>query len=589
MNLVPIDWIVIVGYLAFCLWVGYRFSNRASKDMESYFLSGRDLPWWILGTSMVATTFASDTPLAITEFIRDGGIWKNWFWWSLAMGSGLSIFLFAPLWRRVGVLTDNELIEVRYEGKSAAFLRCFKALYFSILYNVIVMGWVIKGMVTVISITLGVPEIPTIIVCLIVTLFYTITSGLWGVVITDVLQFGVAMAGSIFMAVFAVSSLGGMSALLGKLSQMPGFHPGTLSFLPPVDLSSIKTPFSTVMIYALVIWWSSNGSDGGGYIIQRMMAAKNEKHATVGTLWFAVWHYALRVWPWIVVGMVSMVMFPDLSAHEFKDKAGYPMVMRAVLPAGLMGIMVAYFLGAFMSTIDTHTNWGASYIINDIYKRFIKPQASDSHYVLVSRIASVSIMAIAGYVAFTWIDSISETWQFVYLMGSGIGLVLISRWFWWRVNAYSEIAALTSSLLLTVGWVVLAKLLPDVQFLGYPLGLVPLHVKVLVVVPASIIVWLTVTFITKPVSKEKLAIFYERARPGGWWSPVIGDKHYDGEVLCFNFFVKWLAALFIIFGILFGLGHMIFLRWAWGFGLLALAAAGCWILYKLDILNLEDA
>ena len=583
MHLTALDWGIVAVYFAVCLAVGVIFSGRASESTDSYFISGRHLPWWLLGTSMVATTFASDTPLAITEFLRVGGIWKNWYWWSLGMGSMLGVFLFAPLWRRVGVLTDNELIELRYEGRPAAFLRGFKALYFSIGYNLIVMGWVIKGIGKMTAVLLDVPEGPAIGVCLAITMIYTLSSGFWGVVVTDLLQFGVAMAGSLVLAFFAVSHLGGMAALLSKLQSLPGFHPETLHFLPAADLSSIHTPFSEIMIYVCLLWWSSHDADGGGYVIQRMLSAKNERHALLGTLWFYLAHYALRVWPWIIVGLASMALFPDLSTHAFKDKAGYPLVMKAVLRPGYAGLMVAYFFGAFMSTIDTHVNWSTSYLIHDVYRRFIRPSAPEKHYVFVARLAGAAIAVAAAYVAVYWIDSISQAWQFIYLMGSGVGLVLIGRLFWWRVNAYSEIAALASSLTLTIGWLCLGRLMPEADFMGYPLASTPLHVKAVVVVPVSIAVWVSATLLTAPVSMEKLERFYRLARPGGLWGPVTRGEKYGGEILGWDFLAKWLGGLLLIYGALFGLGHLVFLRWKEGSLLLAMAAAaGAWLFTLME-------
>ena len=404
-----VDWAIIISYIIFSLGVGIYFSKRAASSTEEYFLSGRSLPWWIVGTSMVATTFAADTPLAITEFVRGPGIWQNWFWWNLLMGSLLGVFLFSRLWRRAEVLTDNELLEIRYSGKPAAFLRAFKAGYFAILYNFIVMGWVF---------------------------------------------------GSIALAIIALNYVGGMETLLLKLNQLLGTDvvtENTLKFIPPIPDEGLGTqtfwesPFSKFLIFTTIMWWSHHGTDGGGYIIQRMSSAKNERHALLATLWFNLAHYAVRVWPWIIVAVVSIVMFPIIPSEysELGVKAGYPLVMNTLLGPGLKGILIVSFLAAFMSTIDTHLNWGVSYLINDIYRRFFKPDESERHYVFAGKIMTIVLMVLAAFTALK-MQSISKAWEFIFSMGAGIGLVLILRWFWWRINAWSEITALATSIIITM-------------------------------------------------------------------------------------------------------------------------------------------
>ena len=463
-----IDWAIIFSYIAFSLGVGLYFSKKAASSTEEYFLSGRTLPWWVVGTSMVATTFAADTPLAITEFVRGPGIWQNWFWWNLLMGSLLGVFLFSRLWRRAEVLTDNELLEIRYSGKPAAFLRAFKAGYFAILYNFIVMGWVINAMASVVSVMLNMDKWTAVWICVIIALVYAILSGFWGVVVTDLVQFCIAMFGSIALAIIALNYVGGMDSLLLKLSGMVGdgaVHENTLKFIPPIPNESITTltfwesPFSKFLIFTSVMWWSHHGTDGGGYIIQRMSSAKNERHALLATLWFNLAHYALRVWPWVIVAVVSIVMFPIIPASysELGVKAGYPLVMNTLLGPGMKGILIVSFLAAFMSTIDTHLNWGASYLINDIYKRFYKPNESETHYVIVSKIFTGILMVMAAFTAMK-MQSISKAWEFIFSMGAGIGLVLILRWFWWRINAWSEIVALATSMIVTISLEILAAI-----------------------------------------------------------------------------------------------------------------------------------
>jgi len=386
-----IDWVIIITYILFSLGVGIYFARRAGKNTEEYFLAGRTLPWWVVGTSMVATTFAADTPLAITEFVRGPGIWQNWFWWNQLLAGLLGVLLFSRLWRRAKVLTDNELLEIRYSGKPAAILRGFKAAYFGILYNFIVMGWVINAMASVVAVMLNIDRWTAV--------------WFWGVVITDLVQFAIAMFGSIALAVIAVQAFGGMEVIISKINalQISGDGIGstnTLKFIPPVPdagfftLAFWESPFSRFLIFLTVMWWSTHSTDGGGYIIQRMSSAKNEKHALMATLWFNLAHYALRVWPWIIVAMVSIVAFPIIPEQyaALGEKAGYPLVMKMLLGPGMKGLLVVSFLAAFMSTIDTHLNWGTSYLINDIYKRFFKPVShfssekdAQKHYIIVSR------------------------------------------------------------------------------------------------------------------------------------------------------------------------------------------------------------
>ena len=601
-----IDWLIILSYIAFSLGVGIYFSKRAASSTEEYFLSGRSLPWWIVGTSMVATTFAADTPLAITEFVRGPGIWQNWFWWNLLMGSLLGVFLFSRLWRRAEVLTDNELLEIRYSGKPAAFLRAFKAGYFAILYNFIVMGWVINAMASVVSVMLNMDKWTAVWMCVLIALVYAILSGFWGVVVTDLVQFIIAMFGSIMLAVIALNHIGGMETLLDKLSQLMGtdvVHENTLKFIPPVPDAGITTstfwesPFSKFMIYISVMWWSHHGTDGGGYIIQRMSSAKNERHALLATLWFNLAHYALRVWPWIIVAVVSIIMFPIIpeSYAELGTKAGYPLVMNSLLGPGLKGILIVSFLAAFMSTIDTHLNWGVSYLINDIYKRFYKPNESETHYVFVGKILTVVLMVMAAFTALE-MQSISKAWEFIFAMGAGIGLVLILRWFWWRVNAWSEITALATSILITISLEFIAfsqtisngeiyKLFGSTPVLfGITLQV---HHKLMIIVPLAIISWITVTFITKPEPVERLEEFYKRVQPGGWWGPINANFNHTMVPVTEGIFVLWIAGVLMIYGFTFGIGNLIFNNYSASVILFGCAGIGSYLVWNRNLSKLS--
>ena len=601
-----IDWTIILIYIAFSLGVGIYFSKRAKSSTEEYFLSGRTLPWWIVGTSMVATTFAADTPLAITEFVRGPGIWQNWFWWNLLMGSLLGVFLFSRLWRRAEVLTDNELLEIRYSGKPAAFLRAFKAGYFAILYNFIVMGWVINAMASVMAVMLNMDKWTAVWICVIIALIYAILSGFWGVVVTDLVQFCIAMFGSIALAIIAVNHVGGMETLLEKLSGLLGsdaIHENTLKFIPPVPDANVTTsefwesPFSKFMIFISVMWWSHHGTDGGGYIIQRMSSAKNERHALLATLWFNLAHYALRVWPWIIVAVVSIVMFPMIpeSYSELGVKAGYPLVMNTLLGPGMKGILIVSFLAAFMSTIDTHLNWGSSYMINDIYKRFFKPNESEVHYVFVGKIFTIILMVLAAFTALK-MQSISKAWEFIFSMGAGIGLVLILRWFWWRINAWSEITALATSILVTISLEVLAWSQTIAAgdtyelFAASPIlfGIsLQVHHKLMIIVPLAIIAWLTATFLTNPEPVDKLKEFYNRVQPGGWWEPITAGYTHTLQPVSDGFFMQWIAGILMIYGFTFGIGNLIFQNYSLSVILFGFAGIGSYLVWNRSLSKLS--
>jgi|TARA_B110000240_G_scaffold178920_1_gene208685 SSS family solute:Na+ symporter len=601
-----IDWTIILIYIAFSLGVGIYFSKRAKSSTEEYYLSGRTLPWWVVGTSMVATTFAADTPLAITEFVRGPGIWQNWFWWNLLMGSLLGVFLFSRLWRRAEVLTDNELLEIRYSGKPAAFLRAFKAGYFAILYNFIVMGWVINAMASVMAVMLNMDKWTAVWICVIIALIYAILSGFWGVVVTDLVQFCIAMFGSIALAIIAVNHVGGMEMLLEKLSGLLGsdaIHENTLKFIPPVPDANVTTsefwesPFSKFMIFISVMWWSHHGTDGGGYIIQRMSSAKNERHALLATLWFNLAHYALRVWPWIIVAVVSIVMFPMIpeSYSELGVKAGYPLVMNTLLGPGMKGILIVSFLAAFMSTIDTHLNWGSSYMINDIYKRFFKPNESEVHYVFVGKIFTIILMVLAAFTALK-MQSISKAWEFIFSMGAGIGLVLILRWFWWRINAWSEITALATSISVTISLEVLAWSQTIAAGDTYELfaaspvlfGIsLQVHHKLMIIVPLAIIAWVTATFLTNPEPVDKLKEFYNRVQPGGWWEPITAGYTHTLQPVSEGFFMQWIAGILMIYGFTFGIGNLIFQNYSLSVILFGCAGIGSYLVWNRSLSKLN--
>jgi solute:Na+ symporter, SSS family len=580
-----LDWSIVVGYLVFALGAGLLLARRSSRSTNDFFLAGRSLPWWVVGTSMVATTFAADTPLAITEMVRGHGIWRNWWWWNIALGGLLGVFFFSRLWRRAEVLTDNELIELRYSGRPAAVLRAFKAGWFATVYNFIVMGWVINGMSTVIT-TLTPLEPATATWTLVaIAVVYTLLSGFWGVVVTDLLQFVVAMAGSLLLAWAALREVGGLKALNERLADLPQ-APGQLTALVPPAMSPMDPAFFggsffTFLVFITVMWWSSHNADGGGYIIQRMNACRTERDALKATLWFNIANYALRTWPWVIVALVSLVLFPVI---EGGDKLGYPLVLDAVLGSGLKGLLVTSFLAAFMSTIDTHLNWGASYLVNDLYRRFMVRGASERHYVLASRLAILGLIACAAWLS-GHLTQIEKAWVFVWALGAGIGAVLILRWFWWRINAWSEISALAASIIVTVGLEILAfvQAAPGAyrlfatapELFGQPLGAA--H-KALIVVPAALICWLSVTLLTPPEPRATLEAFHRKVRPGGWWGPVARTTG-PGRPLR-GAIAAWLGGAALLYGLTFAIGAALLLRPGRAAGLALLALAGAWLVKR---------
>lgn len=544
-SLTLLDWGIVAAYLIISLFIGVYFTRKASSSMSSYFVSGRDLTWWLLGTSMVATTFAADTPLAVTGWIRTDGIWKNWFWWNYMFSHVFIVLVFARLWRRAEVITDNELNEVRYSGKPAAFLRGFKAFYYSTLFNFIVMGWVISAMAKVLKVFFGVETTVAIGICLFIAFFYTMMSGLWGVALTDFFQYFLALTGTVILAWVVIGSpeIGGFSGFVDKLGTIDEKH---ISFFmtpsggAPVSDGFWSSSFFTFLVYATVIWWSSHNTDGGGYFIQRMLSAKNERHAVLGTAWFAVNHYIIRLWPWVLVALASLIIYPRADAAKGDDEAMYVVMINDFLGPGLKGILFVTFLAAFMSTLSTHLNWGASYIMNDLYRRFIYKDATEKHYILVSRICTLVLTVLAGYFAFH-INNIGKAWIFLWAMSAGVGLVLLLRWFWWRVNAWSEISALASSLVAIFILVIYTKTQN-----------IPLELKhQILVIPVSVATWIIVTFITRPEPLETLSDFYKKVRPWGWWKPV-SEMHPEIEKPRFlPVVINWvLGVSFIFFGMI---------------------------------------
>ena len=528
-----LDWVIICAYLLFALLVGVVLARRAGRNTDEFFISGRNLPWWVAGTSMVATSFASDTPLVITGWVRSGGVSANWLWWSFAIGHMFSVFFLSRLWRRAEVVTDVQLTEIRYSGRPAAALRAFRAAYLAIPINCITMAWVIVAMVKLLRVLFGVHPVAAVVICMVLATFYSVLSGFWGVVITDLVQFVIAMAGALGLFVMVVRSFGGLGQLREQVQagsplgdRLLGFFPGLSQSPATSEQDFWSGPIFAFVMFISVQWWANKNADGGGVIVQRMSAAKDERHSMLATLWFNVAHYALRPWPWILVALASLVVFPDLADGE----SAYPEMIKRFLPPGLMGLMLASLLAAFMSTIDTHSNLSASYIVNDVYRRFVCPDRTQRHYVWVSRAASAGLMVLSSLIALQS-DSISGLFKFMLAFSSGVGLVYILRWFWWRINAWSEISAMVASS-------VIAGCLYVVGGLSYPaiLG---------VTVTGSTVVWLAVTYLTAPVRQDRLIAFYRKVRPYGAWGPV-ADSSGPPPVGLARSLVNWLAGTVMI-------------------------------------------
>nr|MDQ3804818.1 Na+:solute symporter [Acidobacteriota bacterium] len=464
MKLSSLDWLIIAAYFALSLVIGLYYARRAGRSTEEFFLSNRSMPWWLAGTSMVATTFAADTPLAVTEMVARNGVAGNWLWWSMLAGGMLTVFFFARLWRRARVMTDVEFVELRYAGRPAAFLRAFRALYLGLPINLIIMGWVNLGMAKVLSGTLGLAKWQALALCLGITFLYSILSGFWGVVVTDAVQFVIAMAGSVALAVFAVRAAGGIGALKERLAAATPvggdepFGPDAISLWSDGS-APWMLPVLTLSVYLGVNWWASwyPGSEpgGGGYVAQRIFAAKDERHGLLATLWFTVAHYALRPWPWILVALCSLVLYPagtTVNPETGQPDAafGYVRVMTDHLPAGWRGLLLASFAAAYMSTISTQMNWGSSYLVNDFYRRFVRRGATERHYVFASRVATLVVVLLSVAVTY-YMNRITGGWELVMSLGAGTGLVYILRWYWWRVNAWSEISAMAAALAVSLG------------------------------------------------------------------------------------------------------------------------------------------
>jgi solute:Na+ symporter, SSS family len=583
MQLTLIDWMAVAAYFLFNIFIGLYYRKRATATTDDYFIGGRKVSWWLAGTSMVATTFAADTPLAVTGLVASYGIAGNWLWWNMLMSGMLTVFFYARLWRRAGVLTDVEFTEIRYSGRPAAFLRGFRALYLGLPINCIIMGWVNLAMVKILMLTFGITDkmqaLLIVFGIMLLTAMISTLSGLWGVLVTDLFQFVLKMGMMIVLAFFAVRSVGGMGVLIDKLLELDkakavagGGHGSILSFVP--DIGSAWMPMITFVVYLAVQWWATwyPGAEpgGGGYIAQRILCAKDEKHSLLATLWFNIAHYAVRPWPWILTALCSLVLYPTLADKE----SGFIKIIidPQVFPSALRGLMIAAFAAAYMSTIGTQLNWGASYLVNDFYKRFLVRGRREKHYVVISQIATVIIMLISCAVTY-FQDSIAGAWKFLIAIGAGTGSVLILRWFWWRINAWSEVFAMGSSFVVSLLLQLYFGMSNDdpLQFAWI----------VIITMLCSTIIWLLATMITTPEKEEVLLSFYRRVRPGAaLWGPIAKKAmdvtaQHDG---IWNL-LDWICGCVLVYMTLFGVGNIIFGHMLTGTGFLVLAALAAWMIY----------
>src|SRR6478672_8306679 len=569
MTLTWTDWTVIAGYFALNLAIGLVYARRARGSTDEFFLSGRDVPWWLAGTSMVATTFAADTPLVVTGMVARYGIAGNWLWWNMAASGMLTVFVYARLWRRAGVMTDVELAELRYAGKPAAFLRGFRALYLGIPINCIIIGWVNLAMMKILQVTLGLDAgsaLRVLLALLIFTAFYTTLAGLWGVLVTDLVQFVLKMGMVVALAYFAVRATGGLTALEMKVRALDTAGSGSrLPFFPAGD--SAWMPAITLFVYLGVSWWASwyPGAEpgGGGYVAQRIFSAKTERDGLFATLWFNIAHYAVRPWPWILTALASLVLYPTLVDKE----SGYVRTLMDpnVFPPALRGVMLAAFAAAYMSTIGTQLNWGASYVVNDFYRRFLRRTSAEREYVLVSQVVTVALMLVSIYVTLH-LASIEQAWKLLIVTGAGTGTVLLLRWFWWRINAWSEVSAMAVAAAVSLYLQIALKWDGD-----KPRDFAYL---MLVTVGVTTIAWLAVTWLTPPEPDPTLHAFYRRVRPHGrGWRPIaaaVGIPASPGS-LGAELFNAVLGCV-LVYSALFGVGEILLRSAGIGIGLLMVSA-----------------
>lgn len=570
MNLSGLDLAILGGYFVLVIGVGLFFARRAKASMLDYFISGRSMPWWLAGIAMVATTFSADTPLAVTEMVARSGVSGNWLWWSMLPSGMLTVFFFSKLWRRAEVVTDVEMTEMRYSGRPAAFLRGFRAAYLGLLVNIIVMGWVNLGMSKVLGGLLGVDKWFALVICLGITFLYTVVSGYWGVASTDGIQHIFEMGGAIILAVVALDAVGGMDAMKSKLATAhPAGHPDAvfgstadvLAFWPSGEGVWVLPAISLAALLGLN-WWASwyPGSEpgGGGYVAQNMLACRTERDSRLAVLFFNVAHYAIRSWPWVITALCSLALYGGVVKNDagVEDPGlNYVRVMSDYLPPGLRGLMLASFAAAYMSTVATQMNWGSSYLVNDLYRRFMRRDASEKHYVLAARLAT-ALTLVLSLVATYFMDQVSRAWELLLMLGAGTGLVYILRWYWWRINAWSEVSAMGTAFVVSITLRGMGDTIPALDTAtarGFALNLI-------VTTSITTAVWLSVTFLTRAEKRETLERFYLKVRPTGpGWRPIAlstGIAPPPGDIG--RRLILWILGVVFVYSIMFATGALLF-------------------------------
>ena len=556
MRLTSFDWTIVLISIVASFLPALWMARRAGRSTAEFFTSGRAAPWWLIGVSMVATTFSTDTPNLVTNLVREGGVAANWVWWAFLLTGMTTVFFYARLWRRIGVLTDLEFYELRYSGAPARWVRGFRAIYLGLFFNIVIMATVNLAAAKIANVLLGWPMGRTLVICSVLNVAFAATSGLWGVLVTDFIQFGIAMTGSFAAAYYALQrpEVGGLHGLLAKTS------PSVIRMVPDLSNWSVALPIFVVPL--AVQWWATwyPGAEpgGGSYIAQRMLAARTERDALSGTLLFNVAHYALRPWPWIIVALCSMIVFPTLAdlsralpnvePRLIGHDLAYP-AMLTFLPEGMLGLMIAGLLAAYVSTISTHLNWGTSYLVHDFYRRFVHAGEPERHYVMVGRIVSGVLMLFAALFTLV-LDNARDSFNLLLSVGAGTGLIYLLRWFWWRINAWCEIAAMASSFLLAFLFFVLDRR-------GFAL---PSHVTLLATIAVTTVIWVAAAFWARPTDADVLRAFYVKARPGGpGWKPIRAQcPAVERPDPLSAAFVCWFAGLALVYGALFGSGHLLF-------------------------------
>ncbi len=600
MTFTWIDWAIVAAYFLLSAGIGFAYTRKGGESLDEYFLSGRQVPWWLAGASMVATTFAADTPLVVTGLVAAHGVAGNWLWWCFVMSGMLTVFFFARLWRRAHVMTDIEFAEIRYSGKPASFLRGFRAIYLGVFVNLIIIGWVTKAMIKILTISLGINPYVAVGVCFIITVAYSVAAGMWAVLWTDLVQFVIKMTAVIVLAVFSVKAVGGIDVLKTKVAEHFGGEAAALSVLPvqsgPDGISGyVWMPLFTLAVFLFVQWWAAwyPGAEpgGGGYVAQRIFSAKSERDGVLATLAFNVAHYALRPWPWIITGLATVVLYPNGIGPTGDKEGAYVQAFVDLLPTPWRGFMMAGFAAAYMSTVATQLNWGASYLVNDFYRRFVRREAPESHFVTVSRLATLVLFGLSIIV--TWnLTSVEQAWKFLIGLGAGTGLVYILRWYWWRINAWSEIVAMITSFVIFT-WLggALGLILSKLGIVSSAEALTPAFVVnsganrdalvLFLTVVVTTVAWILATRLTSPEPSSVLEAFYQRVRPGGpGWLPVTSRLGIKPEPIGGGgvAWANWVAGVVAVYSTLFGIGKVIFGELGIGLVLLAIAvAAFAWI------------